>query len=106
MIRTLLVIIFGLAVTLTASNLNIWANEGEHKIETGEHKAVNIIGNIAGEESNKVKLQCPVMKTWFVPNEKTDKVVYEGKTYYFCCKACKPMFEKEPGKYIKSGEKT
>ena len=26
---------------------------------------------------------------------------YQGKTYYFCVKACKEKFEKEPMKYIK-----
>jgi len=24
-----------------------------------------------------------------------------GKEYFFCCKACKKDFDKEPGKYIK-----
>ncbi len=101
MIRTLLVIIFGLAVTLTASNLNILAHEGKHQLEVGEHKVVNIIGNIAGEESNKVKLQCPVTKDWFVPDEKSPKTVYKEKTYYFCCPGCKPQFDKAPEKYVK-----
>jgi YHS domain-containing protein len=27
------------------------------------------------------------------------KVVYNGKTYYFCSVACKATFEKGPGKY-------
>lgn len=26
---------------------------------------------------------------------------YKGKTYYFCCPACKPMFDKNPAKYAK-----
>lgn len=26
---------------------------------------------------------------------------YNGKTYYFCCPACKPMFDKNPAKYVK-----
>jgi YHS domain-containing protein len=25
--------------------------------------------------------------------------VYKGKTYYFCCSMCKPMFDKNPAKY-------
>ncbi len=24
---------------------------------------------------------------------------YKGKTYYFCCSGCKPMFDKTPAKY-------
>jgi YHS domain-containing protein len=26
---------------------------------------------------------------------------YKGKTYYFCCPSCKPMFDKNPAKYAK-----
>jgi YHS domain-containing protein len=26
--------------------------------------------------------------------------VYKGKTYYFCCAGCKPMFDKDPAKYV------
>ena len=28
--------------------------------------------------------------------------VYNGKTYYFCCSSCKPSFDKNPAKYVKS----
>jgi len=28
--------------------------------------------------------------------------VYAGKTYYFCCSACKPTFDKDPQKYVKA----
>ncbi len=28
--------------------------------------------------------------------------VYKGKTYYFCCSSCKPAFDKDPQKYIKT----
>ena len=101
MIRILLIIVFSLAVTLTLSNLNVRAQEGERHMEVGEHKAVNIIGNTVGEESNKVKLQCPVTKDWFVVDEKTPKSVYKEKTYYFCCPGCKPQFDKAPEKYVK-----
>ena len=106
MIRTLVAIFFSLVITLTMSSLGNWAHEGDvQHNEDSKHKTVNVIGNIVGEESGKIKIQCPVMKTWFVPDEKTPektpKSVYKNKTYYFCCKACKPMFEKEPEKYLK-----
>ena len=26
---------------------------------------------------------------------------YRGKTYYFCCSSCKPMFDKDPAKYVR-----
>lgn len=29
---------------------------------------------------------------------------YVGKTYYFCSEACKFLFEREPGKYIKNDD--
>jgi Cu+-exporting ATPase len=28
--------------------------------------------------------------------------VYKGKTYYFCCPGCKPLFDANPSKYVKS----
>jgi YHS domain-containing protein len=28
--------------------------------------------------------------------------VYKGKKYYFCCAGCKPEFEKNPAKYVKT----
>jgi P-type Cu+ transporter len=28
--------------------------------------------------------------------------VYKGKTYYFCCSGCKPMFDKDPAAYVKT----
>lgn len=105
MIRVLLIIIFTLAISLTANNLRVWAQEGHvhhgHETESAGQSEVSVLGNVVGVESNKLKIQCPVMKTWFVPDEKSDKIVYKDKTYYFCCPGCKPQFEKEPGKYVK-----
>jgi YHS domain-containing protein len=31
--------------------------------------------------------------------------VYKGKTYYFCCPMCKPMFDKDPAKYVAAASK-
>ncbi|MEK6557834.1 MAG: YHS domain-containing protein, partial [Candidatus Margulisiibacteriota bacterium] len=36
------------------------------------------------------------------PAKAVDKAVYKGKTYYFCCAGCKPLFEKNPRKYLKT----
>lgn len=58
---------------------------------------------------NKVKIKakrpviCPVMGS-LIPEAskgKYGKSVYKGKTYYFCCSGCKPLFDKNPEKYIK-----
>ena len=32
------------------------------------------------------------------------KATFNGKTYYFCSEACKHIFERMPGKYIKVDE--
>ncbi|MBI2486372.1 MAG: YHS domain-containing protein [Deltaproteobacteria bacterium] len=32
-------------------------------------------------------------------NKENEKSEYEGKTYYFCSKACKSAFDKNPKKY-------
>jgi YHS domain-containing protein len=48
---------------------------------------------------------CPVMGTKIPDVTKAaGKSVYKGKTYYFCCAGCKPLFDKNPEKYIKSGK--
>lgn len=45
---------------------------------------------------------CPVMGRKIQDITKASgKSVYKGKTYYFCCPACKPMFDKNPAKYAK-----
>ena len=49
-----------------------------------------------------VSAVCPVMGTKIPDVTKASgKSVYKGKTYYFCCPGCKPLFDKNPGKYIK-----
>ena len=52
--------------------------------------------------AKQVKLACPIT------GEKIASVAdaaghstYKGKTYYFCCASCKPMFDKTPAKYAK-----
>ena len=45
---------------------------------------------------------CPVTKAKISPDKAYDKTTYKGKTYYFCCAGCRPLFEKNPEKYLKS----
>ena len=48
-----------------------------------------------------VSAVCPVMKNTIPDITKAvGKSVYKGKTYYFCCAGCKPLFDKNPEKYI------
>ena len=51
----------------------------------------------AGEE----KVTCPVMGTEIAKKDAAGSHEYDGKTYYFCCDACKVKFVKDPAKYIK-----
>lgn len=95
MLRNLLNMVFSLIIALAM--FNTWSLAQEDS----EQKTVNIIGNVVGEEANQLKVQCPVMNTWFVPDEKTPKSIYKDKTYYFCCPGCKPQFDKDPEKYLK-----
>jgi len=42
----------------------------------------------------------PVCKMQVDEEKAVATSVYEGKTYYFCCEACKKTFEKLPEKYV------
>lgn len=45
-------------------------------------------------------LICPVTKEKIASiKDASGSSTYKGKTYYFCCAGCKPMFDKDPAKY-------
>jgi YHS domain-containing protein len=44
---------------------------------------------------------CPITGSAFNITKESEKLVYEGKVYYFCCPGCKVPFEKNPEKYLK-----
>lgn len=71
--------------------------------------ACDCCGSKASAEPAKIKTVsavCPVMGNKIPDVTKAaGKSVYKGKTYYFCCKGCKPVFDKDPEKYIKSAKK-
>lgn len=49
-----------------------------------------------------VKLVCPITKEKIASvADAAGHSTYKGKTYYFCCASCKPMFDKNPSKYAK-----
>ena len=43
---------------------------------------------------------CPVMGNKFAITKETLHSVVDGKFVYFCCPACKPVFDKNPIKYL------
>lgn len=45
-------------------------------------------------------LICPITGEKVSPKTAYSHETYKGKTYYFCCAACKPMFDKNPDKAI------
>lgn len=47
--------------------------------------------------SKAATIWCPTMDE-SVPKAKATASVFNGKTYYFCCKQCKKMFDKNPSK--------
>jgi YHS domain-containing protein len=53
-------------------------------------------------KADQTEVICPVTGTKITPATAYDKIVYKGKTYYFCCAGCKPLFKKNPEKYIKA----
>lgn len=49
---------------------------------------------------------CPVTGTKIASASKAyNHETYKGKTYYFCCSACKPTFDKNPSKVIANAAK-
>jgi YHS domain-containing protein len=45
---------------------------------------------------------CPITGEKVSDIKMAEKSTYKGKTYYFCCGGCKPMFDKNPAKYVKA----
>lgn len=70
-----------------------------------ENGVCKIVEPSAAKVKAPVKIKsaiCPVMKNKIANVAKAaGKSVYKGKTYYFCCKSCKPKFDKSPAKYLK-----
>ena len=42
---------------------------------------------------------CPVCKTEIEEKKARGTSEYKGKTYHFCCKACKKKFDETPDNY-------
>lgn len=53
-----------------------------------------------GKDEPSAKVTCPVTGKEVKNLETAAKSEYKGKTYYFCCPACKEKFDKDPEKYV------
>lgn len=60
-------------------------------------------------KAKPAKKTVPVALTCPVTGEKIASVkdaagssTYKGKKYFFCCESCKPTFDKDPQKYVKT----
>ncbi len=42
----------------------------------------------------------PVCGMEFDPNQAATTAEWEGRTYYFCCHACRESFEEDPRRFI------
>ncbi len=48
-------------------------------------------------------LVCPITGEKIASvKEAAGSSTYKGKKYYFCCSSCKPAFDKDPAKYVKT----
>lgn len=65
-----------------------------------EAAAESVDNGFNGMPAPGTKAFCPVMKQNFKVAANSSFSVHEGKTYVFCCPACKEPFEKDPKKYI------
>jgi YHS domain-containing protein len=46
------------------------------------------------------EVRCPVMGGVVQDPSTAARSEYKGKTYYFCCPGCKPLFDADPEKYV------
>lgn len=54
------------------------------------------------KSASKISAVCPVHgKKIPSVTKNSRKSVYKGKAYYFCGSKCKPVFDKNPGKFVK-----
>ncbi len=75
--------------------------------------AVMLLGSVAQAEhvhsqvqsktnpDKKEIVQCPVTGERFDKTKAFSKLVYKGKTYYFCCEMCPDQFKHNPEKFLK-----
>lgn len=102
LIISLTVITYAFACSCCGGNHNNEASLQQLPSEQIVEKDVYGTVQPSDEQTIEEKVQCPVMKNWFLSSEAADSIEYNGKTYYFCCGGCKEKFLAEPEKYIES----
>jgi YHS domain-containing protein len=81
---------FAVIVSLVFAVVPGFSARGVHKTPAKRPAARKVVSAV-----------CPVMGGKISDIAKAaGKSVYKGKTYYFCCGGCKPMFDKNPRKYV------
>lgn len=55
-----------------------------------------------GVAAKPAPVVCAVMGDTVADVKTATFSVYKGKKYYFCCAGCKPEFDKNPAKYVKT----
>ena len=110
MILSSIFVIVGLAAaSASACGNHAEAHSDGHQITDHDHSGSG--EHLANENAKRngfskmpaigTKAVCPVMGNEFNVTKDTAYSVYNGNTYVFCCPGCKPMFEKDPKKYVK-----
>ncbi|MCX7959160.1 MAG: YHS domain-containing protein [Deltaproteobacteria bacterium] len=77
-------------------------DQNQQRREKEENKSINT--HIYGFDKKPLEgtdAICPVTKEKFRIGKKSAYSKYKGRYYYFCCDGCRPVFEKEPEKYLK-----
>jgi YHS domain-containing protein len=83
----------GAVITITASDPAV--------VKKIQDSAKKLTETKAAASNPDEMVVCPVYGTKIKKSQAFDSAVYKGKTYYFCCAACKPLFLKNPEKYVK-----
>ena len=66
----------------------------------GSASAAPVVAKAKPATVKATALLCPVTKEKIASvKDAAGSSTYQGKTYYFCCAGCKPMFDKDPAKY-------
>ncbi len=72
-----------------------------HEQPEDEHANHVHVNGFDGMPPVGTKAFCPVMQNDFTVTKETASSEYQGKTYVFCCAMCKPIFDKNPERYVK-----
>ena len=64
-------------------------------------QAAEATNGFDGMPASGTTATCPVTKNEFQVKENSQRSIYKGKTYVFCCSGCKPQFDENPEKFIK-----